>query len=141
MKTTLLLFFSLAFNIAFCQNEVAINHYQRKVKTDNLILPNQKYIDSIYMILIPQTEYSSGNISVKNFIVDELKCSAEFKFGNNLYTEVKYVLKSQKHLNRFAKKLNLDIPNNSYNGKQNGYSISLYKSKNKYILTLKKLND
>jgi hypothetical protein len=137
--TTLLLFFSFAFNIAFCQNEVAINHYQRKVKTNNLILPNQEYSDAIYMILIPKTEYSAGEISVKNFINDKIKCSAEFKFSNNHYTEIRYVLKSKKDKESLAKKLRLDIPNNSYNGEQNGYSISLYKNKKKYILTLKKL--
>lgn len=90
-------FFSLFFGTTYAQdNEVEVRHYQRKLEIETLIVPNQIYVSDIYSIIVPDTVYTTGTISVKYLNIAGTKAIGTFYFSFNSYYKVEYIVKNKK---------------------------------------------
>lgn len=81
IATLLLIFFSL---LASAQQEASIQHYQRTWDTDTIHMPCEKWGLKGLNITIPDSLYSSGNITVKKMRYQGVKgfgYSVEIKNG------------------------------------------------------------
>ena len=86
-----LLFFAVQFS--FAQDDVGIQHYQRKLERKDYILPFEDYASKDYLIYIPDSIYTQGVITIKKLNVLGTKSKAKFFFNKRQYTKVVYYVK------------------------------------------------
>ena len=95
-----LFFIIFPFSIQFFCQESSIVHYQRREKIDQVILPNDKYNSADFILVVPDSVYSAGRISVKFMKIANYKSTVKFEFSENRYTSTSYIL-SKKNSSSF----------------------------------------
>lgn len=104
-------FFLIAtFSLTAFSQEVQIKHYERKISLDQIILPNETYQSSNFNILIPDSIYTAGTISIKHLSINEIKCKGNFYFSENTYSRVEYISKN-KNIEQLLPKVNFKEEN------------------------------
>lgn len=84
--------------------EASIVHYQRKEKLQQVILPNDTFRSNEFTILVPDSIYSAGKITIKILSLNNIKLTAEFNFSQNKFTSVEYIIK-KKHMELLEKEI------------------------------------
>lgn len=104
-------FFLVAtFSLTALSQEVQIKHYERKLSIDQIILPNEIYQSSSFNVLIPDSIYTAGTVSIKHLSVNGIKCTGNFYFNENTYARVEYISKN-KSIEQLLLKVNIKKEN------------------------------
>jgi hypothetical protein len=75
--------------------ETTMYHFQRKGSLENVILPGQRYNSSEFVISLPDSLYTSGNVTIKKMKVNDWKLQVNFIFSRNVYTQMVYSVKKK----------------------------------------------
>lgn len=142
MRTIILLFF-ISINLSvFSQDDIKINHYQRKANFSKMITINSSFNANDYFIYIPDSIYNSGDIFIKKGLINEMKFkSMNLFFTNKIYTQITFTIKGKKSIEKLQEqfefnKNNQNISNDCMMIKGVKSSIILNYTKNSATITI-----
>ncbi|MEN8839074.1 MAG: hypothetical protein ABF238_01045 [Flavobacteriales bacterium] len=75
--------------------ETTMYHFQRKGSLEKVILPGQRYNSSQFVISLPDSLYTAGNITIKKLKINDWKLQVNFIFSRNVYTQMVYSVKKR----------------------------------------------
>ncbi len=94
-------------SFSFAQNDAELRHFQKKLHAEQLVLPHDNYDSKVYLIYIPDSVYTKGEIIIKKMKAQGFRAKATFFFEKGQYYRVEYNIK-KKHLEFFMQCLEND---------------------------------
>jgi hypothetical protein len=98
MKSFAVLVFAFFTSFSFAQEKGSLMHFQKKC-TDCLSLAGEDYNSKNFFIIVSDSVYSGGQITVKKATVSSFKAKKVMLiFGANSYTKTQFIVKGKRDI-------------------------------------------